>query len=77
MEWLRRGPKARATKAKYRIDEAYKLTDELAELKARNRSLANVQIDFEATGRKTRKLLEVIGYCQIIRWTEPCSVIWI
>ncbi len=61
VEWLRRGPKARATKAKYRIDEAYKLTDELAELKARNRSLVNVQIDFEATGRKTRKLLEVIG----------------
>jgi len=31
IEWLRRGPKARSTKAKYRIDEAYKLTDELAE----------------------------------------------
>ncbi len=60
VDWLRRGPKARATKAKYRIDEAYKLTEELAELKARNRSLGNVQIDFEATGRKTRKLLEVI-----------------
>ena len=61
VEWLRRGPKARATKAKYRIDEAYKLTDELAEIKARNRSLTNVQIDFEATGRKTKKLLEGIG----------------
>ena len=61
VEWLRRGPKARATKAKYRIDEAYKLTEELAELKVRNRSLINVQIDFEATGRKTKKLLEVIG----------------
>ena len=61
VEWLRRGPKARATKAKYRIDEAYKLTDDLAEVKARNRSLASVQIDFEATGRKTRKLLEAQG----------------
>jgi ATP-binding cassette subfamily F protein uup len=59
IEWLRRGPKARSTKAKYRIDEAHKLTGELAEVKARNRSLSNVQIDFEATGRKTRKLLEV------------------
>ena len=58
IEWLRRGPKARATKAKYRIDEAYKLTDELAEVKARNRAISNVQIDFEATGRKTKKLLE-------------------
>lgn len=61
IEWLRRGPKARSTKAKYRIDEAYKLTGELAEVKARNRSLVNVQIDFEATGRKTKKLLEAQG----------------
>ncbi len=61
VEWLRRGPKARATKAKYRIDEAYKLTDELAEVKARNRVISNVQIDFEATGRKTKKLLEAKG----------------
>lgn len=59
IEWLRRGPKARSTKAKYRIDEAHKLTGELAEVKARNRSLSSVQIDFEATGRKTKKLLEV------------------
>jgi ABC transport system ATP-binding/permease protein len=61
IEWLRRGPKARATKAKYRIDEAYKLTEELAVVKARNRSLSEVQLDFEATGRKTRKLLEAVG----------------
>lgn len=61
VEWLRRGPKARATKAKYRIDEAHKLTGELAEVKARNRSISSVQIDFEATGRKTKKLLEVVG----------------
>lgn len=61
IEWLRRGPKARATKAKYRIDEAHKLTDELAEVKARNRSVSSVQIDFEATGRKTKKLLEMKG----------------
>ncbi len=61
VEWLRRGPKARATKAKYRIDEAYKLTEELAAVKARNRSLSEVQLDFEATGRKTKKLLEAVG----------------
>lgn len=61
IEWLRRGPKARSTKAKYRIDEAHKLTGELAEVKARNRAISNVQIDFEATGRKTKKLLEAIG----------------
>lgn len=60
-EWLRRGPKARATKAKYRIDEAYKLKDELSEVKSRNRASGAVQIDFDATGRKTKKLLEAEG----------------
>ena len=60
-EWLRRGPKARATKARYRIDEAYRLQGELAQVRERNRSLSNVRIDFEATQRKTKKLLEATG----------------
>ncbi len=59
IEWLRRGPKARATKAKYRIDEAHQLQDDLAAVQSRNRVLSEVQIDFSATGRKTRKLLEL------------------
>ncbi|MBW6520869.1 MAG: ABC-F family ATP-binding cassette domain-containing protein [Desulfoarculaceae bacterium] len=57
-EWLRRGPKARATKARSRIDEAHRLQGELAQVKTRNRSNSSVQIGFDATGRKTRKLLE-------------------
>ncbi len=57
-EWLRRGPKARTTKARYRIDEAYKLQNELAQVKNRNRAAGNVRIDFDATQRKTKKLLE-------------------
>jgi len=61
IEWLRRGPKARATKARYRIDEAHRLTDELAQVKARNRAAGSVQIDFTATGRRTKKLLEATG----------------
>ena len=60
-EWLRRGPKARATKARYRIEEAGRLQDELGEVKGRNRASSRVQIDFAATGRKTRKLLEARG----------------
>jgi ATP-binding cassette subfamily F protein uup len=60
-EWLQRGPKARATKAKYRIDEAYKMQDNLAEVRARNRALSNVQINFDATGRKTKNLLVARG----------------
>lgn len=60
-EWLRRGPKARATKAKYRIDEAHRLQQELSQVKSRNRATGSVQIDFDATGRKTKKLLEASG----------------
>lgn len=60
-EWLRRGPKARATKAKYRIDEAHRLQEELNQIKGRNRSQGSVQIEFDVTGRKTRKLLEASG----------------
>lgn len=60
-EWLRRGPKARATKARYRIDEAHRLQDELAQVRIRNRATSSVQIEFDATGRKTRKLLEARG----------------
>ncbi len=58
-EWLRQGAKARSTKAKYRIDQAEKLRMELSSLKNRNRQTARVGIDFSATGRQTRKLLQV------------------
>jgi ATP-binding cassette subfamily F protein uup len=38
IEWLRRGPKARRTKAKYRIDEAHHLIKELADLREKKQS---------------------------------------
>jgi ATP-binding cassette subfamily F protein uup len=60
MEWLRRGPKARATKAKARIDNAGELISELSDLKARSQT-ANAGIDFAATGRKTRRLIHLEG----------------
>ncbi len=58
IEWLKRGAKARTTKAKGRIDQAGRLMDELAELKVRNAQQVAAQIDFAATDRKTRKLLD-------------------
>ncbi len=63
IEWLRRGPKARATKAKARIDNANKLISELADLNARTRT-ASAKIDFLATDRKTKRLVELdrVGY---------------
>ncbi|MBU0680194.1 MAG: ABC-F family ATP-binding cassette domain-containing protein [Proteobacteria bacterium] len=57
VEWLRRGPKARATKARSRIDEAYRLQDELSRVRKRNQSENQLQIDVTGTGRKTKKLL--------------------
>ena len=58
IEWLRRGPKARTTKSKARIDRAGELMGELADLNARSRT-ATAQIDFSATERKTNRLIEL------------------
>jgi len=57
VEWLKRGAKARTTKAKGRIQQAGQMMEDLAELKVRNTSAGAAQIDFAATGRQTRKLL--------------------
>ncbi|MGB6193839.1 MAG: ABC-F family ATP-binding cassette domain-containing protein, partial [Terracidiphilus sp.] len=58
MEWLRRGPKARATKAKARIDNAGALIAELRDSESRSRT-ATAGIAFDATGRQTKQLIEV------------------
>lgn len=60
-EWLSRGPKARTTKAQYRIDSAMKMSDDLSELKKRNRHNMDVDISFDSTGRKTKRLLETFN----------------
>ncbi|PIE58339.1 MAG: ABC transporter ATP-binding protein [Desulfobulbus propionicus] len=56
-QWLRRGPKARTTKAKYRIDAAGRLMEELADIQARTRANKTVDIAFASSGRKTKRLL--------------------
>ena len=58
IEWLRRGAKARTRKSKARIDKAGQLMEELADLNLRTRS-ATAQIDFSATERKTKRLIEL------------------
>lgn len=60
LEWLRRGPKARATKAKARIDKAHEMIGELAEMNARSRT-SSADIDFSATNRKTKQLITLEG----------------
>jgi ATP-binding cassette subfamily F protein uup len=58
IEWLRRGPKARATKAKARINTANQLIADLADLNTRTRA-SSAKIDFSATDRKTKRLVEL------------------
>jgi len=60
IEWLRRGPKARTTKSKARIDKANEMIGKLADLKTRSRQ-ETTQIDFSATERQTKRLLELEG----------------
>lgn len=57
VEWLSRGPKARTTKAKFRIDDAARLKGTFQEVKHRNAQGRAIDIGFEATDRKTKKLL--------------------
>ena len=61
IEWLKRGAKARTTKAKGRIESANRMMTDLAELKVRNAQDKAATIDFNSTDRKTRKLLAATG----------------
>jgi ATP-binding cassette subfamily F protein uup len=55
VEWLQRGPKARTTKAKARIQNAERLIGELGEARTRS-AVATAKIDFTASERKTKRL---------------------
>lgn len=57
IEWLRRGPKARTTKSKARIHAAEAMIGELAALGGRT-VLSTAGIDFAASERKTKRLVE-------------------
>jgi ABC transport system ATP-binding/permease protein len=57
-EWLRRGPKARTTKSKARIDKANELIGELGEMNARTRT-TSAGIDFTSSDRKSKQLATI------------------
>ncbi|MBS0182085.1 MAG: ABC-F family ATP-binding cassette domain-containing protein [Nitrospira sp.] len=65
VEWLRRGPKARTTKAKARIDSAGRLIDELQDIESRQ-AQGSAGIDFTASGRKSKQLLVAKGVEKIL-----------
>jgi ATP-binding cassette subfamily F protein uup len=60
VEWLRRGPKARSTKAKARIDNAQDLIGQLRDVNQRMQT-GTAGIDFAATERQTKRLVEFEG----------------
>ena len=60
IEWLRRGAKARSTKAKGRIKEAGRLIAELDDTRSRA-AAAPAGIDFTSSQRRTRRLLVARG----------------
>jgi len=57
IEWLRRGPKARTTKSKARIDTANEMIGQLKAMDSRT-TVNTAGIDFEASQRKTKRLVE-------------------
>jgi ABC transport system ATP-binding/permease protein len=58
IDWLRRGPKARTTKSKARIDKAHEMIGELADMNNRSR-VTSARIDFTASNRKSKQLIGV------------------
>jgi ATP-binding cassette subfamily F protein uup len=58
VEWLRRGPKARTTKSKARIDNANELIGKLRDVDARSQA-TTAGIEFTATDRQTKRLVEL------------------
>ena len=66
-QWLQQGAKARSTKAKYRINQAEQMRLSLYALKRQNRHTNTVSIGFNATGRKTKKLLTMINISKSIK----------
>ena len=65
LEWLRRGAKARRTKAKAQVKKANELIEGLAELNARTRT-STVDIEFSATDRRTKQLIEIDGVAYVV-----------
>lgn len=59
--WLQRGARARQTKSQGRIRDAEKLMQNFEDVKSRNQQNRAVDIDFSATGRKTKELLVCKG----------------
>lgn len=56
--WLRQGAKARSTKSKHRTESAFAMIDTMKQTSSR-RSTSESKIEFNASGRKTKRLIEI------------------
>jgi ATP-binding cassette subfamily F protein uup len=72
IEWLRRGPKARTTKSKARIDTANAMIGQLAAMDART-TVNSAGIDFEASMRKSKRLVEFDNVACDVPTGEPST----
>ena len=75
VEWLRRGPKARSTKAKARIDNAQDLIGQLKDVNQRTQT-ATAGIDFSATDRQTKRLVEFEDVSLSFGWGRTKRRLW-
>lgn len=64
VDWLRSNAQARSTKQQARIRDAGKLLDNLAEVRFRNSQNKSANVQFNASGRKTRDLITTKGLCK-------------
>lgn len=58
-EWLARGPQARLTKQKARIERAYELIDEVSDLETKN-AKKSLDLDFGNNAKSPKKLIEAV-----------------
>jgi len=63
LAWLSRGPQGRGTKAKGRIDRSHERIEALSDVRERSAAAdrGGSRLDFNASGRRTRKLIEAKG----------------
>jgi len=64
--FLKSNPKAQRSKSKARIEDAYRLHDQLRELEKRNAAGGVAGIEFDGTGRRSRMLLEASGLAKTL-----------
>jgi ATP-binding cassette subfamily F protein uup len=72
-QWLRRGPKARGTKANYRVQEAHRMMEDLDELGGRIDRDQSLDLALRSTERRTNDLIVAQGVARSMGGRELFS----